>query len=167
MKCQVGVFESGDDAIAAVRRLEELGYEKKDISVLSRNPALREIAGSEQKSKRTPYGKAGGAVTGSLVGGLGALLIELGLIAIPGIGPVLAVGPIGAALVGGLTGGAVGGVVGALIDMGFDEEEAHYYNDMVRQGKILVLVEEQDYCRIDVDNLFSDEVLPRSDAEVE
>ena len=154
MKRKVGVFNNSDDAIAAIRRLQNMGFTNEEISVVSHDPAMADFTEGENLIDETGA-TAAGAVTGGLVGGLGALLIELGLIAIPGIGPFLAVGPVGAALVGALTGGAVGGLVGALIDMGFEEDEAKLYHDRVQEGKILVIVDDHVDRNADIDAIFN------------
>jgi uncharacterized protein (TIGR02271 family) len=91
---------------------------------------------------------AGGAATGAVVGGLGGLLLGLGALAIPGIGPIIAAGPIMSALVGAGVGAAVGGLVGALTEAGVPEEQAGYYAEGVRRGSTLVTVEVPDH-RVD------------------
>lgn len=153
MRRKVGVFNNSDDAISAIRELQALGFTNEEISVVSRDESMKDFITEGQLLDETGSAAATGAVTGGIVGGLGALLIELGLIAIPGIGPFLAVGPVGAALVGALTGGAVGGLVGALVEMGFDEDEARVYDEQIQQGKILVMVDDHIDRTVDIDRI--------------
>src|SRR5947207_11774476 len=87
---------------------------------------------------------ATGAGVGAVVGGLGGLLLGLGALAIPGIGPIIAAGPLVAALGGAAAGAAVGGLIGALTKMGVPEEEAHIYAEGVRRGGTLVTVTADD-----------------------
>jgi len=84
---------------------------------------------------------ATGAATGGLLGGAAGLLASLGLLAIPGIGPILAAGPIAATLTGAAVGAGAGGLLGGLIGLGIPEDEAHQYNRYVDNDNILVLVD--------------------------
>ena len=93
-------------------------------------------------------GAATGAATGGILGGLGGVLAGIGALAIPGIGPIIAAGPIVAGITGAAAGAGVGGLAGALIGMGIPEEEANHYNDYFHEGKILVLID-GDYTRPD------------------
>jgi len=92
----------------------------------------------------TADGTAAGAGIGAVVGGLGGLLVGLGALAIPGIGPVIAAGPIVAALAGAGVGAVTGGVIGALVDLGIPEESAHEYAESVRRGNVLVAAQVAD-----------------------
>lgn len=157
MKRKVGVFNTREDAIEAIRRLKDLGYTSEEISIVSKDEQMKDYVEREHLEEVAGDATATGAVTGGIVGGIGALLIELGLIAIPGIGPWLAVGPVGAALVGALTGGAVGGIVGALVDMGFDKDEAEAYDRHIQEGKILVMVDEHVDRNADIEQIFHPE----------
>ncbi len=144
-KTVVGVCSNEKDVISAIRRLHEIGYESEEISVLAQNPerfgSLQQMTDiSPQTPKSTAGGAATGVVTGGILGGVGALLVSLGVLAIPGVGPFLAAGPIVAAL-GGMAGGAaVGSVVGALIGLGVDNGDAHDYEAALQRGDLLVLV---------------------------
>lgn len=153
MTRKVGVFNNSDEAIQAIRQLQALGFTNEEISVVSRDAAMKDYVAEENLEEMGTSATTTGAVTGGVIGGLGALLIELGLIAIPGIGPFLAVGPVGAALVGALAGGTVGGVLGALVDLGFEEDEARFYDEQFQQGRILVMVEDDGTKTMDLDKI--------------
>jgi uncharacterized protein (TIGR02271 family) len=136
MKTLVGMFPSATEAHAVVRELIDVGVPRDQISVISRD----ESAGrTEAAGKEMPAGRAAaGAGAGAAIGGLGGLLLGLGALAIPGIGPIIAAGPLAAALGGAALGAAAGGVIGALTDAGVPEEEARYYEEGIRQGRTLV-----------------------------
>lgn len=153
MKRKVGIFQTAEQAIEAVRELQNLGFTNEEISIITKDEKMKDYADDEQLGDDSDSIPAKSAVTGGVVGGLGALLIELGLIAIPGIGPFLAVGPVGAGLIGAMTGGAVGGLVGALVDMGFDQDEAIVYDEQIRQGKILICVDDHIDRTLDLDRV--------------
>jgi hypothetical protein len=87
---------------------------------------------------------AKGAGIGAAIGGLGGLLVGLGALAIPGIGPVVAAGPLLAALTGAGVGAVTGGIVGALVDLGIPDEEAHIYSEGLRRGHVLVIAQAPD-----------------------
>ncbi len=142
-KTIVGVFSDENAAIRAIDRLLELGYEREDISVLAEHPE-RYLDGSDldvSSPQDIGKGAAAGAITGGMVGGFGALIASLSALAIPGIGPILAAGPIAATLSGMVAGTAVGGAVGALAGLGINKEEARLYEQNLKKGDILVFVE--------------------------
>jgi len=93
---------------------------------------------AHEKGTKAPEGAAAGAGTGAVVGGTLGLLAGIGALAIPGLGPFIAVGPIMGALAGAGTGGAVGGLIGALVGLGIPEYEAKRYEGLVKQGRILL-----------------------------
>jgi uncharacterized membrane protein len=135
----VGVFQSEQEAVKAIESLKRQGYTSDDISIVARNKD--EVAAvADQTGTKAPEGLATGAATGGLLGGAAGLLAGLGLLAIPGIGPILAAGPIAATLTGAAVGAGAGGLVGGLIGLGIPEDEARQYNNYVDQGNILVLV---------------------------
>lgn len=142
----VGIFSSQQEAVKAIERLKRDGYTDEEISVLAKDSEdverVKEATNVDIDTKDAAGGAAGGAVAGGALGGIAAVLIELGVIAIPGVGPFLAAGPVAAALTGALAGGAVGGIVGALVDMGLSKEEAEEYEGYVDRGDILVMVDE-------------------------
>src|SRR4029077_9908332 len=92
------------------------------------------------KHSKTPEGATTGAASGAAIGGTLGLLAGIGALAIPGLGPFIAAGPIMGALAGAGSGGVVGGLVGALVGMGIPEYEAKRYEGMIRQGKVLLSV---------------------------
>lgn len=137
----VGVFESEKEATAAIESLQRQGFTAEEISVLSRDRRDREAIQDETGSM-APEGVAVGATTGGVLGGLAGLLAGLGALAIPGIGPIVAAGPIAAALTGMAAGAGAGGLAGGLIGLGIPENEARAYEGYLDEGKILVLVDE-------------------------
>jgi len=134
-----GIYASRSAAEDAIDELRRGGFRVEDISVL-----LPENLGSKdigtRKATKAPEGTAAGAGSGAVIGGTLGLLAGIGTIAIPGIGPLLAAGPIVAALAGVGAGGAVGGLAGALIGAGFPEYEAKRYEGRVSRGGILLSV---------------------------
>lgn len=115
------------------------GYRNSDISVLfPDNEGSRDFA--HEKATKAPEGAATGATSGAVIGGALGWLVGIGSLAIPGVGPFIAAGPIMAALAGAGVGGAVGGVAGGLIGMGIPEFEAKRYEGLVKDGGILLSV---------------------------
>jgi hypothetical protein len=114
-------------------------FRNEDISVLfPDNAGTKDFA--HEKGTKAPEGATVGGGAGGAIGGTLGLLVGIGALAIPGLGPFIAAGPIMAALAGMGVGGAVGGLVGALVGMGIPEYEAIRYDGRVRQGGILVSV---------------------------
>lgn len=136
----VGVFQSEHEAIRAIEDLKQQGYRSDEISVVAKDKNDM-AAVSESTGTKAPEGIATGAATGGMLGGLTGLLVGIGALAIPGVGPIIAAGPIAAALTGAAVGAGAGGLVGGLIGLGIPEEEANRYNTYVRDGNILVLVD--------------------------
>lgn len=138
MRTVTGLFDTRDQANDAVRALKDAGIVSDDISIVASN-----ADGSYDTEAGDVASDAGtGAGIGAAIGGAGGLLTGLGVLAIPGIGPVVAGGwllatAVGAAA-GAVVGGATGGLVGALTDAGVDERDAHVYAEGVRRGSILV-----------------------------
>ena len=132
------LFDSYSQAQAAVEALEQAGFTSSEISLVSRYRDDNTLADDEGS------GTATGATAGALVGGGGGLLAALGLIAIPGIGPLVAAGVLATTLVGAAGGSVVGGLIGALTNAGVSEEEAHVYSEGVRRGSSLVTVTTDD-----------------------
>ena len=135
-----GAYDTEQEAIQAVEKLRAEGYRPEDISVISKNKDDVDAV-TEETGTKTEEGLAAGAATGGILGGLTGLLAGVGALAIPGIGPIVAAGPIAATLTGAAVGAGAGGIAGALIGMGIPEEEAHRYEADVKSGKILVLVD--------------------------
>lgn len=138
-KVVVGVYKTQEETLSAIRRLHEAGYTSDDISVLAKNPERFDRVDAETP-KAAASGAATGAVTGGVLGGAGALLASLGVLAIPGIGPFLAAGPIAATLGGIVAGSVAGGIVGALVGLGIDKGDAEQYEHALNNGDLLVLV---------------------------
>lgn len=136
----VGVFDTDQGAVKAIEDLKRQGYTTDEISVISKNRDDLNYVTDETDTK-APEGAAAGAATGGVVGGLTGLLAGLGLLVVPGIGPVLAAGPIAATLTGLVIGAGTGGIVGGLIGLGIPEDEAKRYDDDLDAGRILVLVD--------------------------
>jgi hypothetical protein len=126
-------------AESAVDQLIASGFRSEDISVLMQdNVGTKDFA--HEKATKAPEGTAAGVVTGGVIGGTLGLLAGIGALAIPGLGPFIAAGPIMGALAGLGSGGVVGGIVGALVGMGIPEYEAKRYEGRIKQGNILISV---------------------------
>ena len=129
--------EAQADAIVA--KLRAAGFSDNDISVLfSDKASTRDFA--HKKETKMPEGATVGASTGGVVGGTIGLLAGIGALAIPGLGPFIAAGPIMAALSGGAIGAVGGGLTGALVGLGIPEYEAKRYEGKVKEGGILISV---------------------------
>ena len=138
-KAVFGIYSTNRAADQAVEMLMAGGFSSSDISVLfPENLGAREM-GTEKASK-APEGAATGAGSGAVLGGTLGLLAGIGALAIPGVGPLIAAGPIVATLAGVGVGGAVGGFTGALIGMGIPEYEAKRYEGRLQKGGILLSV---------------------------
>src|ERR1035437_1962703 len=128
-----GSVESGVDALKAA------GFRNTDISVLMpENVGTKDFA--HEKGTKAPEGATTGARTGAVVGGTLGWLVGIGALAIPGLGPFIAAGPIMAALAGMGVGGAIGGITGALIGMGIPEYEGKRYEGRIKEGGNLLSV---------------------------
>jgi len=133
------IYPSRTFAESAVDALLAAGFASSDVSVLMQEGAsTREFA--HEKNTKAPEGAAVGATAGGAVGGTLGLLAGIGALAIPGVGPFIAAGPIMATLAGVGVGGAVGGILGALSGMGVPEYEAKRYEGRVKSGGILLSV---------------------------
>jgi hypothetical protein len=134
-----GIYKSGAQAEKAVDRIIAAGFSNNDISVLlPDNQSSKEFA--HEKNTKAPEGTVAGVTTGGVVGGTLGLLVGVGALAIPGLGPFIAAGPIMASLAGLGVGGAVGGLIGALVGMGMPEYEAKRYEGRVKGGGVLLSV---------------------------
>src|SRR5271163_2598687 len=137
------IASSEDQAFWIVDDLNEAGFPNNDISVLLPDKTgTRDFA--HKYNTKAPEGAATGGVTGGVVGGALGWLVGIGALAIPGVGPFIAAGPIMAALRGAAVGGAVGGIAGALIGMGIPEFEAKRYEGKIRSGNVLISVHTED-----------------------
>jgi hypothetical protein len=134
-----GIFRDRPHVELAVEEFRRQGFRPNDISVLfPQAQSTKEFA--HEKNTKAPEGAAVGTGTGAVVGGTLGWLVGIGALAIPGLGPFIAAGPIMAALAGATVGGAVGGVTGALIGMGIPEYEAKRYEGIIKKGGILMSV---------------------------
>jgi len=133
------LYDSYDSAVSAVTALEDAGFPHSEISIVSNNADDRYPRDDRTKTAEDA-GK--GAGIGAAIGSVGGLLTGLGLMAIPGVGPVVAAGWLAATAAGAATGavigGAAGGLVGALTKEGVPERDAHFYAEGVRRGGTLV-----------------------------
>jgi uncharacterized protein (TIGR02271 family) len=141
-KTVIGTYANMQTAIDVVNDLVNAGFDRNSISIIANDA-------DKQYSTYVDHDMAGddtakGAGIGAAIGGLGGLLVGLGALAIPGIGPVVAAGPLAAALAGAGIGAVTGGIIGALIDLGIPEESAHVYAESVRRGNVLVAAQVAD-----------------------
>lgn len=155
----VAIYDGFQAANEAVRDLVDSGFSRENISIIASNS--RGEGGTQSTTRastegtvadETGAGAGVGAGIGAAIGGIGGLLVGLGALVIPGIGPVLAAGPLAVALstltgagVGAVAGGVTGGLLGALIGLGVPEEQAEYYAEGVRRGGVLVTVQADEY----------------------
>lgn len=131
-KSIIGVFSSRQEAEKAIQSLRQQGFKEEEINIISK----------ENKKNGEYYDDdiADGALTGGTLGGIGGLILGAGALAIPGIGPVIAAGPIAAAL----SGAVAGGITGGLIDWGIPAESSSRYEQHVAQGNILAVIRTQE-----------------------
>src|ERR1700730_14829542 len=134
-----GIYKTTTSAEHSVDRLLAAGFSNDDISVLLQDSASSKDFAHEKNTK-APEGATTGVATGGVIGGTLGLLAGIGALAIPGVGPLIAAGPIMASLAGVGIGGAVGGIVGALVGMGIPEYEAKRYEGAVKDGGTLLSV---------------------------
>jgi len=134
-----GIYKNSTLAESAVDRIIAAGFSNNDISVLLPDSrSSKEFA--HEKNTKAPEGTTTGVTTGGVLGGTLGLLAGIGALAIPGVGPFIAAGPIMGALAGLGVGGAVGGLIGALVGMGIPEYEAKRYEGRVKDGGVLLSV---------------------------
>ena len=138
-----GIYPTHDSADAAVDTLRNRGFRNTDVSVLFPQNAGSKEFGHEKGTKSAEGAVAGGG-TGAVIGGALGWLAGIGVLAIPGVGPFIAAGPIVAALAGMGAGGALGGATGALIGLGIPEYQAKRYEGRIRKGGILLSVHADD-----------------------
>lgn len=138
-KAVIGIVDSQVQAERVVSTLHQGGFGVNDISVLLPDKKGSKDFAHEHNTK-APEGAVAGAGTGGVLGGTLGLLVGIGSLAIPGLGPFIAAGPLLAALSGAAAGAALGGVTGALIGMGIPEIEAKAYEGKIKGGNILIAV---------------------------
>ena len=159
---KTAVFGLYPSVVRAERAVDELviaGFSNADVSVLmADNEGSKDFA--HEKQTKAPEGTTTGVAAGGTIGGTLGLLAGIGALAIPGVGPFIAAGPIMGALAGLGVGGAVGGLVGALVGMGIPEYEAKRYEGRVKEGGVLLSV----HCDTSEEITRAKEVLERSGA---
>jgi uncharacterized membrane protein len=138
-KTVLGVFENTSQAERAVDDLQRQGFNRKEISIVAKES---KVGRGDRSRGDMEAGQdiSGGITTGGAIGGVAGLLAGVGALAIPGLGPIVAAGPIAAALSGAVTGGIAGG----LIDWGIPEDVGQRFEQRVREGKILAVVRTDD-----------------------
>jgi hypothetical protein len=155
-----GIYQTRESAEEAVDALRQAHFRNTDISALfPDNAGTKDFAC--EKNTKAPEGATTGAASGAVAGGVLGWLAGIGVLAIPGIGPFIAAGPIMAALAGAGALGAVGGIVGALAGMGIPEYEAKRYEGRVKHGGILLSVHCDDHDWVKR----GEEILKRTGAE--
>lgn len=128
-KTVVGIFSSREAAGTAVEQLRQQGFSNEEISIVSKQ-------GKEEGKSTYDDDITDGTLTGGTLGGIGGLLLGAGALAIPGLGPIVAAGPIAAAI----SGAVAGGIAGGLIDWGIPAEASQRYEQSVVKGNILAIV---------------------------
>ncbi|MBY0507457.1 MAG: general stress protein [Bryobacteraceae bacterium] len=155
-----GIYKTREIAESAVDQLLTSGFSNGDISVLMPDAqSSRDFA--HEKNTKAPEGTTTGVTAGGAIGGTLGLLAGIGALAIPGVGPFIAAGPIMGALAGVGVGGAVGGLIGALVGMGIPEYEAHRYEGRVNEGGVLLSV----HCDTSTEVKRAEEILSSTGAE--
>ena len=142
-KAVFGIVKTENQAINIANQLQAAGFSPNDISVLFPDRTGTRDFAHEQHTK-APEGAAAGAGTGAMLGGALGWMVGIGSLAIPGLGPFIAAGPIMAALAGAGAGAAAGGLAGALIGLGIPELEAKQYEGKIKHGNILLSVHAED-----------------------
>lgn len=145
-KRAVGVFKRREDVEDALRALKDANYDMDKVSLIARH--VEDVKGAEEvtdnQGNEANEGAGVGATTGTVLGGVTGFLIGVGVLAIPGVGPILAAGAeisaLGSTLAGAGIGAATGGIIGALVGMGIPEENAKTYNERVKAGQYLLMV---------------------------
>ncbi len=138
-----GIYPNRTQVEFAVTQLQNDGFRPEDISILmAHNEGTKDLG--VEKSTKAPEGTATGAASGAVLGGALGWLAGIGVLAIPGVGPFLAAGPLMALLGGVGVGGAVGGIAGAAIGAGIPEYEAKRYEGLVKNGGVLLSVHADD-----------------------
>jgi hypothetical protein len=162
MKTITGLYDSYEDARNAVKALEDAGVSDDNISIVYYKDGKEEVEG---QGNNAAEGAGIGAGVGAVAGGAGGLLTGLGMMAIPGVGPVVAAGWLAAtaagAVAGAAAGGAAGGLVGAMIESGVSEEDAHLYAEGIRRGGAVVAA------KVENDKIASAEAILNSNRTVD
>jgi len=147
----VGVFKNHEDVEHVIRALKDRNYDMSLVSLLARHvddvagaDEIRDAGNRDAEGNEASEGAGIGATTGTVLGGVTGFLIGVGLLAIPGVGPVLAagaeIGALGSTLAGAGVGAAAGGIIGALVGLGIPEERARVYEKRVKAGDYLLII---------------------------
>lgn len=148
IKTVVGSFDAPGDAYQTARALREAGFLESDLNVVGSNSKVSEKVLAVDSTPRTAdtasEGTAAGVVTGSAVGAATGLAISLLGLTIPGVGLILAAGPIAAALAGAGAGAVAGGLIGGFTDLGMTREDAESYSEVIRRGGAIVTLRADD-----------------------
>lgn len=160
-------YERAEQMVSA---LQTVGFASSDISVLMPNTEGRHDVG-HVKATKAPEGAATGAASGGIAGGVIGLLAGIGALAIPGVGPLIAAGPIMGALSGAAVGATAGGITGALVGLGIPELEAKRYEEKLKTGNYVLAVHvadgvERDRAKEIFEDADADEVFVSTDASV-
>lgn len=145
-KRAVGVFKKREDLQSVIQALKDANFDMDRVSLLAKN--IEDVKGAEEITEthgnEASEGAGIGATTGTVLGGVGGFLIGVGLLAIPGVGPILAagaeIGALGSTLAGAGIGAAAGGIVGALVGLGIPEEKAKVYENRIKAGDYFIMV---------------------------
>ncbi|SFB07170.1 Heat induced stress protein YflT [Cohnella sp. OV330] len=149
----VGTFRNEQDVIGAIEALKAAGWNKDDISVVShKREAVHHV--DTVTGTNSAEGMVTGGVAGAFLGGTAGLLATAGLLFIPGLGPLLAAGPIATVIAGAAVGGSTGTLIGGLAGLGIPDREAEIYKTLVEQDHLLVIVKTNDEGRSHVESIF-------------
>jgi hypothetical protein len=141
--CVYCIAKTDAQAVRIANRLRNAGFSPSDLSILTPDRGGVRDLGHENSTK-APEGAAAGAGTGAILGGALGWLAGVGALAIPGLGPLIAAGPILATLSGLAVGGSIGGLTGALVGLGIPEYEAQQFVGKLREGNVLMCVHAED-----------------------
>ncbi len=138
-KSVVGVFENENQAKEAINELKRQGFDEREISLIAREEREQGV-GQEDEMSMAEQDLGDGMLTGGALGGIAGILAGAGALLVPGVGPIIAAGPL-AAFLSGVVGG---GLVGGLVDYGIPEERGRYYEERIKQGHILAALKAKD-----------------------
>jgi len=144
MKTVVGSFDTFQDASRAADELKTSGFTDTEVNIISNNVRAKG-EGKPEATTSDSSNAATGAIAGGAIGGAAGAAAALMVLAIPGIGPILAAGPIVAALAGAGAGAVAGGLIGSLTELGISDEDAKNYAEAVRRGGALLVVRTEDF----------------------
>jgi uncharacterized membrane protein len=135
----IALFDDLAQAERAIRTLEEDGFDRRDISVVTKHEGEHAAVEQTPAAGRSDESLAEEeAITGATIGGISGLIAGLAAFAVPGVGPLLMIGPLATALGGVALGAAAGGIVGALVDAGVPQERARSYEERILQGDVVL-----------------------------